>query len=192
MLENMHRIQAKMNQLRNDCQMMHRRRKSLSKQSFSQELDKATNSKTTTENTFASSLATNLPANNVKSAELASLIDKHAKKNHVDSDLIKQLIGVASGNDPNLTGANGQLGLMQVKPELFQSFGYTNPFDPDQNISAGTKHLAQMLEKNGGNIPLALASYNTDPATVGKFGGIPPFKDTQAFVKDVIAKIEKK
>lgn len=188
MLENMHRIQAKMNQLRSDCQQMRRSRKSNSKQSFSQELDKAANSKATVENTFASSLATN----DGKTVDLASLIDKHAKKNHVDPNLIKQLIGVASGNNPNHTGANGQLGLMQVKPELFQSFGYTNPFDPDQNISAGSKHLAQMLERNGGNVSLALASYNTDPATVGKFGGVPPFNETQEFVNNIVSKIDKK
>jgi soluble lytic murein transglycosylase-like protein len=81
----------------------------------------------------------------------------------------------------------GNLGLMQVKPQIFREFGYTDPFDPEQNIMAGTRHLASMMQRNGNSLPLALASYNSDPATVKRFGGVPPFPETQSFVSQVLS-----
>lgn len=188
MLENMHRIQQRMEQLRNDCQMMHHHKYKPASKTFASELSKAENGQKTTENTFTTSKATK----NGNKSDFSNLIDKYAKKNGVDPNLVQQLIGVASQNNPNFTGSNGEIGLMQLKPDIFRSFGYTNPYDPEQNISAGTQHLAKMLQKNGGNIPLALAAYNTDSATVGQFGGIPPFSGTQNFVNNIISKISKK
>lgn len=70
-------------------------------------------------------------------------------------------------------------------------YGLTNPFDPEQNISAGTQHLSQLLQNNGGSLPLALASYNTDPLTVKRFGGVPPYLDTQNFVNQILTGLNK-
>jgi len=188
MLENMHRIQQRMEQLKNDCQTMHHHKHKPASKTFASELSKAVNGQKSTENAFATSIATN----NGDKSEFSDLINKHAKKNGVDPNLVQQLIKVASKNNPNLTGSNGEIGLMQLKPDVFRSFGYTNPYDPEQNISAGTQHLATMLQKNGGNVPLALAAYKTDSATVGQFGGVPPFLNTQNFVNNIISKISKR
>ena len=80
---------------------------------------------------------------------------------------------------------------MQLNPSLLSQFGVTNPFDPQQNIMAGTQHLSQLLQNNNGNLPLALAAYNTDPKTVKRFGGIPPYLDTRNFVNQVISGLNK-
>lgn len=188
MLENMHRIQERMDQLRKDCQAMHHHRHRVSSRTFDAQLNKAENKAApATEKTFASSPDTKVGGN----TDYSSIIKKYAKKNGVNANLVKQLIRVASGNNPNLTGKNGEIGLMQLKPEIFRSFGYTDPYNPEQNISAGTQHLSNMLQKNGGNVPLALAAYKTNSSTVGQFGGIPPFLDTQNFVNNIISRIGK-
>lgn len=135
-------------------------------------------------------------ANDVKLAksineDVQGLIEKYSKEYNVDANLIKQLITVASGNNPQAVGFNGQVGLMQLNPSLLSTYGITNPFDPAQNISAGTQHLAQLLQNNNGNLPLALASYNTDPLTVKRFGGVPPYLETQNFVNQIISGLGK-
>ena len=130
-------------------------------------------------------MATNL--NN----DIQSLIDKYSKEYNVDANLIKQLIAVASGNNPSAVGANGQVGLMQINPALLSQYGVTNPFDPAQNISAGTHYLSQLLQNNSGNLPLALASYNTDPLTVRRFGKVPPYSETQNFVNQILSGLGK-
>ncbi len=162
-------------------------------------------------NTFAAQMAAaqngqNLsscsPATTVASAEdvelakslnedVNGLIEKYSKEYNVEPNLIKQLISVASGNNPQAVGKNGEKGLMQLSPYVMNQYGLTNPFDPEQNISAGTQHLSQLLQNNGGSLPLALASYNTDPLTVKRFGGVPPYLDTQNFVNQILTGLNK-
>jgi soluble lytic murein transglycosylase-like protein len=118
--------------------------------------------------------------------DINALIEKYSTQHGLKPEVVRQLIAVASGNDPLAVGNNGNLGLMQLQPRIFEDSGGSDPFDPEQNIKAGTQHLSSMLQRNGGNLSLALAAYNTDPATVKRFGGVPPFADTQSFVGQIL------
>lgn len=188
MLENMKRIQERVDQLKKNCAQFRRSRNKLPDKTFAAAMTEAAGNAAPTESINKTGKLE--PSTELK-ADIDNLVEKHAKDRELPPDVIRKLISVASGYNPDAVGNEGQLGLMQVKPEIFQQFGYTNPFDPAQNILAGTQHLAQMLQRNGGNMSLALAAYNSDPASVKRFGGVPPFPDTQNFVSQILSGIGK-
>ncbi|OQA07160.1 MAG: Soluble lytic murein transglycosylase precursor [bacterium ADurb.Bin374] len=135
-----------------------------------------------------------VPAKNTRAIDpeqYLSLIDKYAAKYGIDPALVKQVIAVESGYDEQSVSDKGALGLMQLMPETARELGVTNPFDPEENISGGTRYLAQLLKQNGGNLRLALASYNAGPGAVRQFGGVPPFPETRSFVRKVLSGYEK-
>lgn len=119
------------------------------------------------------------------------LIDRYAAKYGIDPALVKQVIAVESGYDEQSVSDKGAMGLMQLMPETAKEMGVTNPFDPEQNISGGTRYLAQLLKQNGGNLRRALASYNAGPGAVRQFGGVPPFPETQSFVRKVLSGLDR-
>ena len=193
MLENMNRLVEKIDALNKSLSIYApKHKKKINVNNFAKQLELATSGN----NISACSPATTAKASNQQLGEsikedINNLVNKYSKEYNIEPDLIKQLISVASGNNPNAVGKNGQLGLMQLNPSLLSQFGVTNPFDPQQNIMAGTQHLSQLLQNNNGNLPLALAAYNTDPKTVKRFGGIPPYLDTRNFVNQVISGLNK-
>jgi Rod binding domain-containing protein len=107
----------------------------------------------------------------------------------VSADLIRAVIMQESGGNPKAVSHKGAKGLMQLTDPTALELGVTDPFDPVQNIFGGTRFLARMLKTFEGNLNLALASYNAGPGAVEKHGGIPPYKETQNYVKGVLGKL---
>lgn len=113
-------------------------------------------------------------------------IDEAAALHGVDFPLLKAVIRAESAFDPKAVSRKGALGLMQIMPENLDSFRVYDPFDPWQNIMGGTRYLKALLQRFDGQIPLALAAYNAGPRAVDTHRGIPPFQETEAYVRRVM------
>jgi soluble lytic murein transglycosylase-like protein len=118
------------------------------------------------------------------------LIQEAAEKYRLAPDLIRAVIRTESAFDATAVSSAGAQGLMQLMPALAAELGVTDAFDPRQNILAGSKYLSALLAYHGGNIPLALASYNAGPGAVARFGGVPPYEETERYVKTIVGLLE--
>jgi soluble lytic murein transglycosylase-like protein len=122
-------------------------------------------------------------------ARYANLIHASAQQHGVDANLIAHVIAAESNFDPKAVSRKRALGLMQLLPETAARYAVSNIFDPAQNIEAGTHYLKDLLARYRGNLRFALAAYNAGPEMVDRYGGVPPFPETQSYVRSITAKL---
>ena len=110
-----------------------------------------------------------------------------AARHGVDPALIAAVIRVESGFRPDAVSPRGAQGVMQVMPDTAALLGFASGAEPQTNIDIGTRYLAHLLDQFGGDVELALAAYNAGPGAVRRWGTVPPFRETRAFVRRVSA-----
>ena len=118
------------------------------------------------------------------------LIIEAARIHDLDPRLIRSIVEVESAFNPRAVSPAGAKGLMQLRPILARELGVHNPFDPRQNIMGGARYLRRLLNMHDGDIRLALASYNAGPGNVTRYAGVPPFRETQKYVKRILDLLE--
>jgi soluble lytic murein transglycosylase-like protein len=116
----------------------------------------------------------------------AAEIAAAATRNGVDASVLSGLIRAESNFDPGATSPAGAQGLTQLMPGTAAGLGVTNPLDPAQSIEGGARYLRQQLDRFGGDVSKALAAYNAGPGAVERFGGVPPYEETQNYVRRVL------
>lgn len=124
-----------------------------------------------------------------KNIDLADCIEKSAREEGIDPLIVEIVIKHESAFDPQACSGVGASGLMQLMPETARDLGVTDLTDPEQNIAAGTKYLAQQY-RHYANLKLALAAYNAGPGNVDYYGGVPPFEETQNYASSIASEYE--
>lgn len=129
---------------------------------------------------------TALKTASVSKTDLDAIFEAAGEKYNINADFLKAVAKAESNFQPNATSPKGAMGIMQLMPGTAKGLGVTDAYDPEQNIFGGAKFLRQMLDKFNGDPELALAAYNAGPGAVTKYNGIPPYSETQNYVKTVM------
>jgi soluble lytic murein transglycosylase-like protein len=118
-------------------------------------------------------------------ADVDSAIEQAAARHNVDPNLVRAVVKVESNFNPNALSRKGAMGLMQLMPSTARQLNVKNPFDPEQNVDAGVRHLKKLLESYGGDIKLTLAAYNAGAGAVARSSGVPHYAETQNYVRRI-------
>jgi len=129
------------------------------------------------------------PCDPMATQSLEELIDKNSKQHGVKADLIRAVINQESGARPCAVSSKGAQGLMQLMPGTAAELGVADPFDPKQNVEAGTKLLKQLLAKYNGDVTLTLAAYNAGSGRVDRDGGVPDIPETLNYVSRILSRL---
>ncbi len=124
--------------------------------------------------------------NRYSSKKYDALISEASERHGVSFPLLKAIIKAESDFDPHAVSKKGATGLMQIMPENFKPLGIRDPFDPWQNINAGARYFKQMYDRFKGKLALSLAAYNAGPTAVDRYKTIPPYEETEEYVRRVL------
>lgn len=140
---------------------------------------------------FGSRLSTAGPST-TSTADLSAVVNDASGRYRLDPDLVNSVIKAESDFNPHAVSSKGAQGLMQLMPGTASQLGVPNTFDPAANVEGGTKYLRELLEKYNFDLVKALAAYNAGPQRVERFGGVPPYYETRAYVARIVKDFNKK
>ena len=124
-----------------------------------------------------------------RTSSMDEMFERAASATGLSTKLLKAVAKQESSFNPTAVSKAGAMGVMQLMPTTARSLGVRDPFDAEQNIMGGAKYIAQQLQRFGGNIEKALAAYNAGPNAVEKYNGIPPYKETQNYVRTIMSNL---
>ena len=125
------------------------------------------------------------PAQKISQQSVDAAIDAAAKRHNIDANLVRAMIQVESNFNPRAVSRKGAMGLMQLMPSTARQLNVKNPFDPNQNVDGGVRHLKLLLDNYGGDVQLTLAAYNAGAGAVARNRGVPPYAETRDYVKRI-------
>ena len=124
--------------------------------------------------------------------QIYSAVIDASRRYRVPSELVLSVISAESDFRHRIRSRRGAMGLMQLSRDVARGYGVSDPFDPMQNVNAGTAYLSQLIRNYNGNWELALAAYNAGPGAVSRYRGIPPYPETRNYVKKVMNEYRKR
>jgi soluble lytic murein transglycosylase-like protein len=130
-------------------------------------------------------MAANSRGHQASSDEVDGAIVMAAARHNVDPNLVRAVVKVESNYNSNAVSRKGAMGLMQLMPSTARQLNVKNPFDAEQNVDAGVRHLKQLLENYGGDVNLTLAAYNAGSGAVARSAGVPRYAETQNYVRRI-------